>query len=127
MPHAANMTEANAILHRMAGRGPVKAVLWELHRLLPGFSRNRLIEIWKRDERARVVDDEVMALRVALAERLKQEEVEARRVRLEILDRIASIEAALLASDPDMAGPQINAFRQSVGLRSRVHRTMVGD
>ena len=124
LSHRANLDEANAILRRMAGRGPIKSVLWEIQQQLSGFSLNRLNDIWKHDERVRVHDEEVLSLRIALAERLKHEEAEARRERLEILDRIASMEAALMAADPDMASPQIDAFRRSVGFNSRSDSTL---
>jgi hypothetical protein len=110
-----SLAEASFLLRRVAEPRPagdsVKAALSRAWRRLPGWSFNRIRDVWHADHRIRISADELDQLRRTAHQKAEHA---ARDEYRELLDRIARIEVRLAAQDADFHSPQIDALKSSV-------------
>lgn len=116
------IAEASFLIRRIAGPRQadesVKLTMRRTARRLAGWSANRVKDLWYADPRVKVSGDELLQLRAVA----RSNEDKARDEYRELNQRIARLEARLLATDADFYGPDIAALRGSIGVAGRKDR-----
>ncbi|MBS1725048.1 MAG: hypothetical protein JSS66_19075 [Armatimonadetes bacterium] len=109
------IAEASELLHELAPTGRVKDRLRNIMTVWPRWSWTKTRDVYYRDARYAVSDEELADLRLLVA---------ARKEHRGLIERIERLEAALRIQDADFHSAQIGALEQA---RGAVDRAMAGD
>lgn len=117
---SASIDEAAGLLREIAGnRGSdesLKAVFRRLSRKLPGWSGNRVRDVWRRDPRIRVRAEEVEQLRaIAQPGRGRGTTFDELAELRATVERLARYEALLQRIDAEFFSPEISAAGDQIG------------
>lgn len=110
------LAEASHLIKEIGGSAESKKErrLKAWRKVASHFSWNRIVDLDRGAQHARVSGDELNILRAAA--RQQEAESDGRRELRELVARIARLEARLLATDPDFHREEIAGLRSGAGL-----------
>ena len=111
-----SLAEASHLVRTIGGSADSKKErrLKAWRKLAQHFSWNRVVDLDRGAQHARVSGDELRLLRAA-ARQQQEADIAGRNEYREVIDRIARLEARLMSIDPDFHSEEVTALRGSTG------------